>query len=151
MKRITTALTALALFVSTVALAIPEESVSASVKTAFRSAFSNATAVKWDKVDNFYFATFKLDKKEVNVAYSEAGEMVGSSELLSLNDIPVMTRIGLREQFSNYSISPQVYRISCNGETIFYVTAVNEKRVLKLKCDSEGAISVLQRTKLTKQ
>ncbi len=151
MKKIRIAITALALFVSSMAMAIPEESVSTDVKLAFRSAFTNAKGVKWDKVENFYFATFILDNKEVNVAYTEKGEMVGTSEFLSLEDIPLMTRIGLREQFGNYTISPQVFRVSFDGETIFYVTAVNEKRLLKLKCNSEGAISVVQRTKLAKQ
>lgn len=151
MKKIRIAVTALALFVSSVAMAIPEESVSPDVKIAFRSAFAKATGVKWDKVENFYFASFIYNAKEVNVAYTEAGVMVGAAEFITLEEAPLMTRIALREQYEGYTISPQVYRISYEGDTIFYATAVNEKRVLKLKCDSHGAITVVQKTKLTKQ
>jgi hypothetical protein len=151
MKKISIMLTALALFISTLAMAIPEESVSSNVKTAFRTAFAAARSVKWDKVENFYFATFNLDNREVNVAYDEAGEMVGTSEMLRLEDVPLMTRIALRERYENYTISPQVYSISCNGETVYYATVVNEKCMLKLKCGSEGEISVAHKTKLTRQ
>ncbi|RYZ21497.1 MAG: hypothetical protein EOO10_22385 [Chitinophagaceae bacterium] len=151
MKNFKVVLTALALFVSSVAMAIPEESVAPNVVSAFRTAYVGAKSVKWDKVGAFYFVTFVIDNREVNVSYNEAGEIVGSSEMITFNEVPVVTQISLREQFGGYTLSPQVYRVSGNGETVYYVTAVNEKRSLKLKCDSEGAISILQRTKLAKQ
>lgn len=150
MKKISVILAIMALFTTTSALAIPEDQVAVNVKTAFNANFSKATQVKWDKVEEFYFATFILNEKEVNVAYNESGELVGSSEILTLDRMPLLTQIALRERYSNYNHSPQAYRITCNGETFYYVTAVNDKRILKLKCTNEGYISVVEKTKLTK-
>lgn len=151
MKKVSIILVALGLFISSATMAFPEDKVALSVKTAFNANFSKAVKVKWDKVEEFYFATFELDNKEVNVAYNEAGEMVGSSELLKIDQLPLLTQIALREQYGQYQHSPQVYRITCNGETVYYVTAISESRLLKLKCSDEGSISVVQKTKLKKQ
>ena len=151
MKKISIILAALGLFISSATMAIPEESVASSVKKAFHTSFSNAKKVKWDKIQEFYFVTFLQNEKEISVAYNEQGEVMGSSEMISYENLPVLTQIALHEQYGRYTRSPQVYSITCNGLTDYFVTAVNEKRLLKLKCSEDGGITVIQSTKLKKQ
>jgi len=73
MKKIKTVLTAIVMLLSISSFATetkkgtPDpEKVTPVVKAAFESDFSKATLVKWDKTDEFYFASFLLNNVKVN-------------------------------------------------------------------------------------
>jgi hypothetical protein len=76
MKKIKIVLTAIVMLLSISSFAKgPEpEKVSPVVKAAFENDFSKATLVKWEKTDEFYFASFLLNNVKVDAAYTEAGE-----------------------------------------------------------------------------
>ena len=86
MKKIKTVLTAIVMLLSISSFATdagkssPDpDKVTAVVKAAFLNDFSKATLVKWDKTDEFYFASFLLNNVKVDAAYTESGELLGTS------------------------------------------------------------------------
>jgi hypothetical protein len=71
MKKLRTLFAATAILVATSAFATPgPDKVSERVKNEFEKFFAGAANVKWEVKDDFYFATFDLNAKEVNAAYN---------------------------------------------------------------------------------
>ena len=58
MKKIKTVLTAIVMLFATTAFATEPIKVSPVVKAAFENDFSKASQVRWEKANDFYFASF---------------------------------------------------------------------------------------------
>lgn len=148
MKKLQTILAAAILLVATSAFAAKgPEKVNAAVKQAFEKQFITASNVSWEKAEGFYFATFRLNDKDVSVAYNENGEMVGASRTVSTEELPMSVSMTLAEKYKGYSISKTANEVVYDGTSSYYITAENEKQTLKLKCLSSGDISVVSKTK----
>jgi hypothetical protein len=148
MKKLQTILAALTLLVATSAFAANgPEKVSAVVKKAFEQQFNNASNVSWEKSDDFYFASFKLNDKNVSVAYNEAGELVGASRVITAAELPLSVSLAIKEKYKDYSMANTASEITYEGQTSYTITVENSKQVLNLKCLSNGDISVVSKNK----
>ena len=147
MKKLATVLTAIVMLLTSTAFALSEEDVSTTVKSSFKTDFSSAKKVSWEKVSDFYFASFTLDNVNVDAAYNEAGELVGTSRKIEVSQLPLAVSLSLSQQFGDYTVSPRVNELTYDGSTCYYITAGNDKQVVKLKCHSNGEINVDSRVK----
>jgi hypothetical protein len=148
MKRLRTIFAAAALLLATSAFAASgPEKVSPSVKAAFEKNFSGAVNVNWQKNDDFYFASFMLNSKETSVAYNETGELLGIARATTTLQLPLNVSLALANKYANFTVSETVTELTYLGETSYYVFAENNKQILKLKCYSDGDITVENRTK----
>lgn len=148
MKKFATVLTAIVMLFTTAAFAAGGDNVvTAKVKAAFQTDFSGAQKVDWEKTSDFYFASFLLNNVRVDAAYNEDGDLVGTSRRVLTSQVPLNVSLVLTKKYSDYSIEKGALELSYEGETSYYVTAENDKQVLKLKCSSNGEISVEKRTK----
>ena len=82
MKKLATILTATVLLISSFAFATDGDNVNPKVKSGFLEDFSEAQAISWQKTNDFYFATFMLNNKEINAASNEDGDLVGTSRFV---------------------------------------------------------------------
>ena len=73
---------------ATTAFATEPIKVSPVVKAAFENDFSKASQVSWEKSNDFYFASFTLNNVNVDAAYTEAGELVGTSRRITAQQMP---------------------------------------------------------------
>ena len=138
MKKTVTVLTAIVMLFASTAFAMGEEKVTPKVKAAFQIDFGAAVQVNWEKSSDFYFASFTLNNTKVDAAYNEAGELVGTSRKIDLSKVPLNVLMALNKEYSDYTISPQVLELNYEGVTRYYISAENNKQVLKLKCYSNG-------------
>ena len=127
--------------------AMDSDNVNARVKTAFIKDFSTASDVSWEKTSEFYFATFTLNHVEVNAAYNEQGELLGTSRALESSQLPLSVSLAIGKKYDGYDISKKVLELTFEEETRYYVSVVNSTHILKLKCSVNGEIVVEKKIK----
>ncbi len=148
MKKLRTLFVAAAILLATSAFATPgPDKVSERVKSEFEKFFAGAANVKWEVKDDFYFATFDLNAKEVSAAYNAVGELLGISRILETCELPFSVSFAVAENYPGYSVAKTVTEITYEGQTSYYVNVENDKKFLKLKCTSNGEIAVDKKVK----
>lgn len=149
MKKFKTVLTAIVMLFTFTAFATDPEpdKVSQVVKEAFQNDFSKASAVKWEKSDDFYFASFTLNNVSVDAAYTETGELVGTSRRISKELMPLSISLALADKYEGYEVGQSVIELTYENVTRYYVTVSNKSETLSLKCYSNGDLEVERRTK----
>ncbi len=148
MKKLRTLFAAATILVATSAFAAPgPDKVSERVKSEFEKFFTGALNVKWEVKDDFYFATFDLNAKEVNAAYNTVGQLLGVSRVLKTEELPLGISFAIADRYTGYSVAKTVTEITYEGQTSYYVNVENEKKFLKLKCTGNGEIAVDKKVK----
>lgn len=146
MKKISIALTAAVLLLTTSAFAIENENVKTSIREGFKKDFTKAANVVWEQVSDFYFAEFLVNGKSMSAAYNENGELVGTSQLIASSELPIEIGKAITERFGGYKLSSTANEVNYDGGTSYYLTAENDNQVVKLKCNSVG-VTVEKRTR----
>ncbi len=147
MKKLTTILTALVLFISASSFAPNEEIVSAKIKSAFEKTFTSASEVKWNKSDGLYFANFKINEQILSAAFNEGGELLGATRNIPLSQLPLNISLALQNGYADYTISGSVTEMATEGQTNYYINAGNSKRILTIKASASGVLSIEKKTK----
>jgi hypothetical protein len=147
MKKLATILPAAIMLFSSFAFATDSDQVNARVKAAFLNDFSAASAVSWEKISDFYFATFTINNIEVNAAYNEDGELVGTSRPMESSQLPINISLALAKKYEGYTVSKKALELTFEGDTSYYLTVATDRVALKLKCSASGNIEVERRIK----
>ncbi|MBS1509683.1 MAG: hypothetical protein JST86_02485 [Bacteroidetes bacterium] len=148
MKRLQTIVAAAAMLFATSAFASNgPEKVAPEVKAAFEKSFTSAQNVSWDVKEGFYFATFMMNAKEVSAAYNENGELLGVSRVIPTSQLPMNVNLALANKYKGYTVNKTATELTYNGETRYYVTVVNDKQAVKLKCYDNGNLYVEEKSK----
>ena len=148
MKKLKTVFAAVAMLFAVSAFASPgPDKVSKRVKTEFERNFSDALNVKWEKQDDFYFAYFNLNLKEVSAAYNENGDLLGVSRILETDQLPLGISLAIANKYAGYIVGKTITEIIYEGQTNYYVIVENDRKNLKLKCNSNGEITIDKKVK----
>ncbi len=166
MKKLTTAIAAIALFFSAAAFtpdsgknellsvfkvanvkAVSAANVTKSVIRAFNARYAAAKDVTWTQAESFFFATFDLQQGNFSAAFNEEGEFIAVARKLSFDQVSMAAAEAIREQYKDFIIPPSVNEIVLLGETNYYLTVENKNAYLQLKCSPDGNISVEKRIK----
>ncbi len=148
MKKLKTLFAVAAILLATSAFASPDpDKVSEKVKAEFEKNFTGAQQVNWKKNDDFYFAFFKLNESEVTAAYNESGELLGISRNIDLKQLPLNVALAIKANYNGYTVAQNVTELIFEGQTSYYVNIENSKKILRLKCSSDGSIHVDSKTK----
>ncbi len=142
MKKLVTLLTAAMMLLCSFTFAFDSDNVNSTIKAAFLNDFASAKNVSWKKTSDFYFATFMLNSNEINAAYNEDGELVGTSRTVASSSIPMDITLQLAKKYEGYSVAKKVLELSFEGTTRYYVTIMNDAYALKLKCTANGNVEV---------
>lgn len=147
MKKTINILAALMLLFSVSSFASGKEEVSLKVQEAFKKDFSPVTSTNWEKKNDFYFATFMLNEVQTNAAYNEEGELVAVSRSIEMAKLPLSITIALTKKFEDFKLPSTAMEMNFEGQTAYYLTLENDKKILNLKCYSNGEISVENKVK----
>jgi len=148
MKKMTLVLTAIVTLFASTTFAADGEKVTERVQYFFQQDFAKVTNLAWKKTAEFYFATFTVDNQQMQAAYNQDGELVGSSKEISTSTAPKAVTDAIAKKYAGYDVSATSTELTFDGRTSYYVVISNNKAVLKLKVDSEGAINVESKKKI---
>jgi|SRR5882757_5753384 len=146
MKKMSTILTAVVLLFATSAFATGGDNVTVKVKAVFTKKFTGAADVTWQQKSGFYFADFQLNGKTMKAAYDESGELVGTSQLVSKNQLPAAIASELAKNYAAYEVTGTITQIDFEGKTAYYFSVESEKGILNLKCSSDGNVDIESKT-----
>lgn len=148
MKKLQTILAAAALLFATSAFAAKgPEKVNSAVKKAFEQQFNAASNVSWEKTDDFYFASFKLNERYVSAAYDEKGELLATSRMINADELPLAVSLAISEKYPGYAASTTAEEISFEGQVSYFITVSGSRQLITLKCLANGDITVVRKTK----
>lgn len=149
MKKIRTVLTAIVMLlsISSFAKVSEPEKVSPVVKAAFENDFARAGSVNWEKTEEFYFASFLLNNVRTDAAYTEAGELIGTSRLIAATQMPLNISMALAGKYKGYKVDDTVTELTFASVTRYYVIVSNEKESVRLKCFNNGDIEAESKAK----
>ena len=83
----------------------------------------------------------------VDAAYNEDGELVGTSRKISTTQLPLFLSLILSQKYGQYTMPGEATEISYDGETHYYVTAINSKQTLRLNCKPNGEVTIDKKIK----
>ncbi|MFM2358191.1 MAG: hypothetical protein RLY16_183 [Bacteroidota bacterium] len=144
MKKISTFVTALALFFSASAFTpkTDEPVVNPIVQQAFQKEFTGAKQVSWEKKEDLYFARFLNNQIKTEVAYNENGDLIATSQTIQSSQLPLAASMAFKSKFEGYTAATTATEVNYEKETHYYLTASNEKQIVKLKISASGEITV---------
>ena len=147
MKKIKTALAAITMLLASTAFASNGDNVTAKVKAAFQQDFSHAISVSWKENSDFYFASFLLNGVSIDAAYNVDGELVGTSRKIDIDQMPLAVSMQLAKRYNGYIIGSKVTELNFEGQTSYYIDVQDNTQSLSVKCESNGDMSVVSKTK----
>jgi len=151
MKQITTSKTALllALFLtvaSSFSFAGTTSDLSPRLRTSFRHDFKNANVISSEINEKFIKVTFSMNNTILSAYYSTGGKLLGVVHNILSSQLPVELQRDLRQGYSNYWIN-ELFEISKDGESNYYVSLENTDEVLNLRATPDQGWEVYSRAK----
>lgn len=147
MKKTTNILAALMLLFSVSSFAAGKEEVSLKVQEAFKKDFALVTDASWEKKNDFYFASFMLNEVQTNAAYNEDGELVAVSRTIEIARLPLSVSMALAKKYEDFALPPTAMELNFEGQTTYYLVLENDRKIMNLKCFSNGEIIVENKIK----
>ncbi len=128
---------------ATTAFAADVKSLNVRVRNSFQQEFAEATNVEWSARPTYFKATFQLDGKKIEAFYTPDGESLGKSTSIALDNLPSAAKRYLAKKYAGYTFKEAI-QFDSPEETVYYVSAENEKQTVILKVDG-GLVSVQSR------
>ena len=75
----------------------------------FKTDFSNAKDVMWTRTPNYDIAAFTLKGKELKAYYDYDGQLVGTTQFKTIEDLPEKGQKVLNEKFKDFKIGQIMY------------------------------------------
>ena len=135
----------LAITISSLAVFAGEGNVDTKVLNAFSREFSGAQDVKWTTHDTYYKASFVYNGQYVYAFYKLDGEIMATTRNISSLDLPMNLQASLKRHHNGYWIS-DLFEISNNDGTSYYITMENAGSKVVLKSTSDGNWSVFKKS-----
>ena len=124
--------------------------VNKSVKVSFTKEFSTVKDVTWSfvKEQDLFKATFNYNNKQLNAYFTRAGEFIGISRYISIQQLPVMLSKTIQERYSKFQVRTVIESTS-NSEISYFVTMDGEKYAQIVKVSSNGDVTQFKKIKKT--
>ncbi len=90
-----------------------------AVETAFKSAYPNAKKVKWDKEDNNYEASFKLNNISNSVLFNQDGKILETEVEINFNELPKSAVNYINKNYKNQKVKETAKIITEKGNLIY--------------------------------
>lgn len=109
-----------------------------SAKDAFSKLYPKATEVKWDKENQGYEASFKLDGKNMSVILDKDGKVLETETAIEISQLPKGVEKYVMNNFKGYKITGAAKIVKANGEELFEAEITKGKEKKDLFFDKNG-------------
>ena len=148
MKKILLSMT-LAVAILGSAFATPaDKEPSVMAKAAFAKEFSTIKEVTWEaaNAEGIYQATFTFNNESLQAYFTEEGEFLGTTRIISVARLPLPASNALARNYAGYHIV-SVFEYSRPESVAYYITMSNAKGGLILEATGNGELTVYKRIK----
>jgi hypothetical protein len=123
-----------------------DEIVSQKTLSAFKSDFINASHTTWQQKEGFIKATFSLNGQVMSAYYDYDGELKAVVRNITSDQLPLNLLSSLKKDYEGYWIT-DLFEISADNETTYYVTVENSDKKIVLKSESASYWNVFSKAK----
>jgi hypothetical protein len=148
MKKIFLSLAAVALMGISAFANGNDEIVSQKTLAAFKSDFTSATHTTWEQKDGFIKATFSFNGQVLCAYYDNDGQLKAVIRNIVSDQLPLNLLASLKKDYADYWIT-DLFEISADNETTYYVTVENSDKKIVLKSDGASYWNVFNKQKKT--
>src|ERR1700722_6217605 len=147
MKKIFLSLAAVALMGISAFANGNDEIVSQRTLAALKSDFTNATHTVWEHKDGFTKATFSFNGQVLCAYYDDNdGQLQAVVRNIVSDQLPLNLLASLKKDYAEYWIT-DLFEISADNETTYYVTVENAGKKIVLKSDGASYWNVFSKEK----
>jgi hypothetical protein len=144
MKKTILILTVVMTGFASLSFARPSHRENSPAQESFKTEFSQAREVSWEAHPGFLKASFVVDGQFLYAYYTKTGDLIAVSRNISTNQLTMNARRELKKNFSDYWIT-DLFEISSNDETTYYVTLENADQKIVLKSSGPDQWEVYQK------
>ncbi len=137
-------------FAAIVAVTLATSSFAADTKVndrvaySFKNDFAKAQSVKWGTAGKYVSATFVENNETVKAFYSVAGDLVGTSRSIGVDQLPMSAKRLLGKKYSDHAVKEAI-TFEQEGEITYYVSVENDKQSVILEVKN-GLASIFKKT-----
>lgn len=131
----------LALTLGTSTFAAEGNKVNFTVLNNFKAQFKDVSEVQWKSIKGYTKATFVLNNKKMEAFYNPDGEMVGTSQAISLDELPINAKRSFAKKIEGYTVKEAI-RFEGKEESAYFISAENEKGSVILQVEDNGSVSM---------
>jgi len=146
MKKLITAVVLSTVLLVNAAFANKTENVNYKVENAFNTEFNRAKEVSWQKTDNFYRASFKMNDEVMTAYFTPDGELMGVIHNMLSTQLPINLQTSLKKEYDGYWIT-ELFECAKSDSDSYFVTLHNADQVVTLQSIDGTSWSVYNKTK----
>ncbi len=146
MKKLMTAVVLSTVLLVNAAFANKTGNVNYKVENAFNQEFAQAKEVNWQKTNNFFRASFKMNDEIMTAYFTPDGELMGVIHNMLSNQLPINLQTSLKKEFDGYWIS-ELFECAKPDSHSYFVTLNNADQVITLQSVDGTSWSVYSKTK----
>lgn len=109
-----------------------------TAKDSFSKLYPKATEVKWDKENNDYEASFKLNSKDMSVIFDSNGKALETETAIEVSMLPKGVEKYVMGNFKDYKITGAAKIVKANGEELYEAEVTKGKDKKDLFFDASG-------------
>jgi hypothetical protein len=115
--------------------AAPTREVNDAIVTSFHKDFKRAELMGMDVKKDYTKVTFRLNNLVLFAFYSTHGELLAVVRNIVSTQLPIQLLMDLKQQYNDFWIT-DLFEMSSNGETDYYVTLQNADTKITLRSNS---------------
>ena len=146
MKKLITAVVLSSILLINTAFANKNETVNYKVETAFKQEFVDAKDVSWQKTNNYYKASFKMDNQVVTAYFTPEGEFMGVIHNILSTQLPINLQTTLKNEYDGYWIT-ELFEFARHDGNDYFVTIQNADQVITLQSNGGSSWSTFSKAK----
>ncbi len=105
---------------------------------AFKKDFTAAREIQFENFRNFTKVSFVENGEFLYAYYSNGGELLAVTRNITSSQLSLNARKALKDNYAGYWIT-ELFEVSANDETSYYVTLENAGQQIILKAEGTGA------------
>lgn len=110
----------------------------------FRFDFKNAANASWVTTKYYYQVTFNLNGKQTAAYYNFDGELFGTSNTITLEELPTNAKRVFAKKYNGFIVK-EAHVFKGTDETAYYISATKDNESLIVKVSEAGQVSLFKK------
>jgi hypothetical protein len=119
---------------------LPAAQVPAAAKATFQAKFPASKAVKWEKEDGAFEASFQLNGKAMSAVITPAGELRETETSLPPAQLPAAVRATLARAYNTYRVAEAATIVRADGTTVYEAEVTKGGKIQDVLFSADGRV-----------
>ena len=117
--------------------------ISKNVQATFNATYAKATNIVWEKADNYYKVSFRLNGQSLSALLSTEGSMIAVSRNILSYELPILLQSSLEIDLSSSWITGLV-EYAVDNNTVYYATVEDAQQITIFESTGDFGWTILK-------